>query len=175
MVCQFINGFKSPQTKFATHGSAGVTIICFVFWLTKYDVWASAFQMSLHRSQIPISPSKRNYFFCLLSYEMEEDAAEVGESKMDITPVFEGWKANKRVTGEESKCNHLFLKVFFLYICHGILVQCLNDRGRQTDEEQKLQWFFARIEQTLSWNEDEVGCVLTKKMISQYFLEFCCS
>lgn len=80
-LCQwFINKVRSPQTKFATHGWAGVMVIRFVFWWVKYDVWASAFQMSLHWSQGPISLGKGNHFlFRLLSYEMEEGAAEVGE------------------------------------------------------------------------------------------------
>lgn len=44
---------------------------------------------------------------------MEEGAAEVGESQMDITLTFEEWKANKRVTGEEGKLNLPFQRVFF--------------------------------------------------------------
>lgn len=55
-------------------------------------------------SQGPISLGKGNHFMCcLLNYEMEEDAAEVGESQMDIMLTFEEWKANNRVTWEESK------------------------------------------------------------------------
>lgn len=105
---------RSLQTKFATHGSAGVIVISFVFWWVKYDVWASAFQMSLHWSRAPISLGKDNHFlFCLLSWEMEEGAAEVGESQMDITLTFEEWKANKRVTGEEGKLNLPFQRLFF--------------------------------------------------------------
>ena len=70
--------------------------------------------MSLHWSQGPISLGKGNHFlFCLLSYETEEGAAEEGESQMDITLAFEEWKANKRVTGEESKLNLPFRRVFF--------------------------------------------------------------
>lgn len=71
--------------------------------------------MSLHWSQGLISLGKGNHFlFCLLSYEMEEGAAEVGESQMDITLTFEEWKANKRVTGEGSKLNLPFQSFFFL-------------------------------------------------------------
>lgn len=85
--------------------------------------------MSLHWSQGLISLGKGNHFlFCLLSYEMEEGAAEVGESQMDITLTFEEWKANKRVTGEGSKLNLPFQSFFFFYICHGFHVQCPNDR-----------------------------------------------
>lgn len=47
---------------------------------------------------------------------MEEGAAEVGESQMDITLTFEEWKANKRVTGEESKLNLPFQSFFPLYL-----------------------------------------------------------
>lgn len=84
--------------------------------------------MSLHLSQGPISLGKGNHFlFCLLSCEMEEDAAEVRERQMDITLTFEEWKANKRVTGEEGKLNLLFQR-FFLYIRHSFHVQCPNDR-----------------------------------------------
>lgn len=117
-VCRFINKVGSPETKFATHGSASVMVISFVFWWVKYDVWASAFQMSLHWRQGPVSLGKGNHFlFCLLSYEMEEGAAEVGESQMDITLTFEEWKANKRVTGEEGKLNLPFQSFFFpLYL-----------------------------------------------------------
>lgn len=111
--CRLINKVGSPQTKFATHGSAGVRVISFVFWWVKYDVWASAFQMSLHWSRGPLSLGKDNHFlFCLLSCEMEEVAAEVGESQMDIMLTFEEWKANKRVTGEEGKLNLPFQRVF---------------------------------------------------------------
>ena len=43
---------------------------------------------------------------------MEEGAAEVGESQMDITLTFEQWKANKRVTGVEGKLNLPFQSLF---------------------------------------------------------------
>ncbi len=70
--------------------------------------------MSLHWSQGLISLGKGNHFlFCLLSNEMEEAAAEVGESQMDIALTFEEWKANKRVTGEESKLNLPFQRLSF--------------------------------------------------------------
>lgn len=73
--------------------------------------------MSLHWRQGPVSLGKGNHFlFCLLSYEMEEGAAEVGESQMDITLTFEEWKANKRVTGEEGKLNLPFQSFFFPFI-----------------------------------------------------------
>lgn len=85
--------------------------------------------MSLHWSRAPISLGKDNHFlFCLLSWEMEEGAAEVGESQMDITLTFEEWKANKRVTGEEGKLNLPFQRLFSLHICHGFHVHCPNYR-----------------------------------------------
>lgn len=64
---------------------------------------------------------------------MEEDAAEVEESQMDITLTFEEWKANERVTWEESKTQSSISEGFFFsppprYICHGFHVQCPNDR-----------------------------------------------
>ena len=71
--------------------------------------------MSLHWSQGLISLGKDNHFlFCLLSCEMEEGAAEVRESQMDIMLTFEEWKPNKRVTGEEGKLNLPFQRVFSL-------------------------------------------------------------
>lgn len=85
--------------------------------------------MSLHWSRAPISLGKDNHFlFCLLSWEMEEGAAEVGESQMDITLTFEEWKANKRVTGEEGKLNLPFQRVFSLHIYHGFHVHPPNYR-----------------------------------------------
>ena len=73
--------------------------------------------MSLHWSQGPISLGKGNHFlFRLSSYEIEEDAAEVGDSQMDITLTFEEWQANKRVMWEESKTRSSlsdFFAVFF--------------------------------------------------------------
>lgn len=44
---------------------------------------------------------------------MEEDAAEVEESQMDITLTFEEWKANERVTWEESKTQSSISEGFF--------------------------------------------------------------
>ena len=38
VVWRLINKVGSAQTKFATRGSAGVTVISFVFWRVKYDV-----------------------------------------------------------------------------------------------------------------------------------------
>lgn len=97
--------------------------------------------MSLHWSQGPISLGKDNHFlFCLLSCEIEEGAAEVGESQMDIMLTFEEWKANKRVTGEEGKLNLPFQRVFLLHVCHSFHVQCPNDRRVvNRGEEQTLQ------------------------------------
>lgn len=57
---------------------------------------------------------------------------------MDITLTFEEWKANKRVTGEESKLNLPFQRVFFLlYICHGFHVRRPNDRRLVNREVKK--------------------------------------
>lgn len=46
---------------------------------------------------------------------------------MDITLTFEEWKANKRVTGDESKLNLPFPSSPPPYICHGFPVYCPKD------------------------------------------------
>lgn len=57
---------------------------------------------------------------------------------MDIRPTFEGWKANKRVTGEESKLNLPFQRLFFPSYLSGLLCECPNDSRLYT--EVKTLW-----------------------------------
>lgn len=137
VMCRFIRKVGSPQTKFHTDGSAGVMVICFVFLSLKRDVWASAFQISLHWSQGLISLCKDNHFlFCLLSCGMEEGAAEVGESQMGITLTFEEGKANK--SGGEG--NSIFqFKEFFLPLYLLLYVPGLNDRRLVNRREKNRQ------------------------------------
>lgn len=69
---------------------------------------------------------------------MEGGAAEVGESQMDITLTFEEWKANKRVTGEESKLNLPFQRVSLSPFISVTAFMCsVLMTGRQVKREVK--------------------------------------
>lgn len=94
--------YQSPETKFATHSSAGVMVITFVFWRVKYDVWASAFQMSLHRSESAISLGKGNHFLFWFSnrrWRKLQQRRETGGHYADFWGMESREKGNVSVSG----------------------------------------------------------------------------
>lgn len=173
IVCRFINKIGSPQTKFATHGSAAVIVISFVFWWVKYDAWASAFQMSLHWSQGPISLGKDNHFLVLSFKPWDGRRCSRGGREPDgYYADFWGMEGKQKGNGGGRQTQSSISESFFPFISvMAFYVQCPNDRKLVNREvENRLSNdIFLHSTAHASHTESELCGVAFSKVIQRLF------
>lgn len=167
--------YQSPETKFATHSSAGVMVITFVFWRVKYDVWASAFQMSLHWSQSAISLGKGNHFlFCISNRRWRKLQQRREMGWWALRWLLRDGKQRKGQCGRKGKQSSLSSVVSVSGSCDASRRQTRTQKGA---EQRPHLHFFEHVRHLHNhcWGKRLKAGLLFSDHSNQWFFQFSCS